>query len=103
MVELGLPPERYLREGGNEVWAVHEVQILRRLVCDTVNGYNVVIYGLHKEVRKLIRSEVTRGCTWSFSSVGAERESRVTRTANCFLVPLSRKECARTMAPHTRV
>ena len=102
MVELGLPPEGYFCKGGNEVWPVHEVQVLRRLVCDTVDRYDMVVYRLATTVSKLIFTEATLGsCTLSSSSVEADNESRVTRIANCFLVLLSRKECASTMAPDT--
>ena len=34
--------------------------------------------------------------------VEADRESNVTSTASCFCVPLSRNECARTIAPKPR-
>ena len=54
MVELGLPPEGYLGEGGDEVWSVHEVKVLRRLVCDTVDGYDVVVCCLQTRVSKVI-------------------------------------------------
>ena len=101
MVKLRLPPKGYLGEGGNKVWPVHEVEVLRRLVGDTVDGYNVVVCCLQIKVSKVICIDLTWGCTLSSSSVEADRESRVTRMANCFLVPLSRKECASTMAPET--
>ena len=99
MVELGLPPEGYLGEGGNKVWPIHEVKVLGRLICDTVDGYDVVIYCLQTMVSKIIYIELTWRCTLSSSIVEADRESRVTRMASCFLVPLSRKEWASTMAP----
>ena len=46
--------------------------------------------------RQIFSMDVCTGVAWeptlSSSSVDAERESRVTRMANCFLVPLSRNE-----------
>ena len=61
MLELDLPPEGYLCKGGNEVWSVHEVKVLRSLVCDTVDRYDMVVYCLSTRVSKLGFTEPTLG------------------------------------------
>ena len=99
ILELGLPPKGYLGERGDEVCSVHEVEIGRGSVYDTVDRYYVVIYFLLPLVNIWI--SISSSCARALSSsiVDPATLSMVTRIANCFFVPLSLKEWASTMAP----
>ena len=99
MLELGLPPKGYLGKRRDEVGSVHEVEIGRGSVYDTVDRYYVVVYFLLPLVntRRSTLSSFARAL--SSSIVEPATLSMVTRIANCFSVPLSRKEWASTMAP----
>ena len=99
MLELGLPPKGYLGKRGDEVGSVHEVEIGRGSVYDTVDRYYVVVYFLLPLVNTRICTSSPFARALSSSIVDPATLSMVTRIANCLFVPLSRKEWASAMAP----